>query len=212
MLRCTNSRSMSGTGSSSPTMSESNTAFTRPALLPKALYTVSTDTPADPATAAIVVAAYPCSRNSCRAARSTVRRFWRACSWRPLASYERRGLTAGLIGYILLYRLQTMVTESSRGASDVRVRPGRAGQRGDVRADQVPARRPAAEGARRPRRPHQGRRPALRRRMGEPGRLGALPRRAGGAGGRRGPERHRPAPRPLARSHRGGHDRRRVAG
>jgi hypothetical protein len=57
MFRCTNSRSIIGTGSSSPTMDTSSTALTRPGLLAKALYTVSTETPACAATAATVVRA-----------------------------------------------------------------------------------------------------------------------------------------------------------
>jgi hypothetical protein len=46
-----------GTASSSPTTATSKTAFTSPGLLPNALYTVSTETPASLAMSATVVAA-----------------------------------------------------------------------------------------------------------------------------------------------------------
>src|ERR1700730_18798214 len=62
---------------------------------------VSTDTPAQPATATFVVAAYPSGRNSAYAAPTMARRARRACSRRPLESYRRFSLTLAVFRSII---------------------------------------------------------------------------------------------------------------
>src|SRR5262245_15595528 len=59
----------------------------------------------------MVVAAYPFSRKSPRAASRTARWFCFASSCRRLESYRRLPLTGGAIRYILLYQLQSTVLD-----------------------------------------------------------------------------------------------------
>jgi hypothetical protein len=70
------------------------------ALLPNALYTVATATPASAAMASTVVPAYPDTTNSRRAARTICRRVSAACCCRHVATPID---STGLLGRVLLY-------------------------------------------------------------------------------------------------------------
>src|SRR6185503_4528724 len=74
----------------SPARALSLTARTRAILLPKALYTVSSDTPASAAILVIVVPANPSRRKRRPAVSTTAARRRCAVSWRPAESYRRR--------------------------------------------------------------------------------------------------------------------------
>src|SRR5918999_147769 len=87
---------------------------------------VSTETPASAATAAMVVAAYPPSRNCRWAASRMASRLRRAWAWRPVESYRRLGLTFAIDSFNAPVSVTVKCSRLRRGHHGPR-RPGAGG-------------------------------------------------------------------------------------
>src|SRR5918999_958526 len=105
---------------------------------------VSTETPASAATAAMVVAAYPPSRNCRWAASRMASRLRRAWAWRPVESYRRLGLTFAIDSFHAPVSVTAKCSRLRRGHHGPRTPRAGGGGRATAGGDQRP--RPRGDG------------------------------------------------------------------